>query len=185
MPYTVWSRGRLLGHSDLEFRQCFPLARTGWFHPVDGAEPTLEIFNEPRRVLLHAREGDLETVRADLSATSDRAEALELELRGDDGQVVRTEDVSIRDMDLTMEFARMSDAREMFESSPDAELLGLGEGEDVGSDLFDFLELDDDEPYEVEEEVEWPRYQLTVCFIGHDRAMSALCSSVRAADGEV
>ncbi|MEO7455737.1 MAG: hypothetical protein ABIY52_05700 [Gemmatimonadaceae bacterium] len=185
MPYTVWSRGRLLGHSDLEFRQCFPLARTGWFHPVEGAEPVLEVFNEPRRVILHARDNHKELVRADLAATSDRAEALELELRGDDGQVVRTEDVSIRDMDLTMEFAKMSDAREMFESSPEAELLGLAEGEDIGSDLFDFADVDDDEPYEVDEEIEWPKYQLTVCFIGHDRAMRALCAARHVGDGEV
>lgn len=56
MPYTVWSNGVLLGHSDLGFVQCIARQRTGWFHATAEGEPIIEVFNYPRRVLLHSQD---------------------------------------------------------------------------------------------------------------------------------
>lgn len=159
MHYTVWSKGQLLGHSDLGFMQCLPLHRMGWFHPIADAEKVIEVMNDPRRVILHANVAeDAETVCADLEATCNRALAVELELRGPDGEPVPTEDLAIIDTALTKKFAARADAEEMFAAPRWDESIELEE--------LDFPDEEEDD-----ELPDLPRYQLMVCFAGHEAAM--------------
>src|SRR5689334_21222928 len=105
MPYTVWSNGVLLGHSDLGFVQCLPKQRTGWLHATPEGEPIIEILNHPRRVMLEGAEhGKSETFDADLDASFARLAAYPLELRDEAGAVTATEDIAISDMEITMAY---------------------------------------------------------------------------------
>jgi hypothetical protein len=38
MTYTLWSRGRLLGESPLDFVRCIPKLRVGFLHPTGEAD---------------------------------------------------------------------------------------------------------------------------------------------------
>jgi hypothetical protein len=44
MPYTVWSRGRLVGESELAYAQAFPDMRMGDFQPSPVGETLLPII---------------------------------------------------------------------------------------------------------------------------------------------
>ena len=169
MPYTVWSNGVLLGHSDLGFVECLPKHRVGWFHATEQGEPIIEILNDPRRASLNRHNVDKATLEADLLASYDRLAGYPLELRDDAGAVIPTEDIAIMDMDITMQFAALSDPTE------DIELPG---------DEFDMSEygiieeeLDEDEGEDAAQE-EWPRYQLMICFEGHEAAMMELAAQM-------
>jgi len=121
MPYTLWSRGRLLGETDLGFVQIWENVRFGWFHPSPGGErfmpvisgvgPALMRLNKmmrnPLREMMRGtdKEPDAEWPRdirktsayADLASIIDEREALQLELRDADGKVVPTDDIHIDD----------------------------------------------------------------------------------------
>jgi hypothetical protein len=113
VPYTIWSHGRLVGETDLGFILREGNHRTGHFFPTAFGESLVPIINEPRRLIKalgevarDARSGD-DPARIALDSAfeiaAERERALELELRDEKGVVIPTEDVSIRDMDLTLE----------------------------------------------------------------------------------
>ncbi len=163
MPFTVWSNGVLLGHSDLGFVECIPKHKVGWFHATEQGEPIIEILNDPRRAVLNADKADDETVEANMNAAFDRLSAYPLELRDDAGAVIATEDVAIMDMEVTMLFGALSDPPEDPEPPGDE------------WDMSEYGIAEDDV-----EEKEWPRYQLMVCFEGHEAAMRELASELTA-----
>jgi hypothetical protein len=113
VPYAVWSHGRLVGKTDLGFILREGNHRTGHFFPTEFGESLVPIFNEPRR-LIKAR-GELPrdartsdhpawiALNSALEAACERERALELELRDEHDAVIPTEDIGIRDMDLTLE----------------------------------------------------------------------------------
>jgi hypothetical protein len=90
-----------------------------------------------------------------------RLSAYPLELRDDAGAVITTEDVAIMDMEVTMPFGALGDPPE------DPEPPG---------DEWDMSEYGITE--EDEEEKEWPRYQLMVCFEGYEAAMHELAAQL-------
>jgi hypothetical protein len=121
MPYTLWSRGRLIGHTDLGFARFMPKMRMGWFHPtpegervmpiVVGMPPAMHAYvNRARELTGDATavqaELDRSTEGADLSAAFQHHEALELQLRRDDGSVIRTEDIGVVDTHRLIELSR-------------------------------------------------------------------------------
>ena len=164
MPFTVWSNGVLLGHSDLGFVECIPKHRAGWFHATELGEPIIEILNDPRRAVLNAEGMDQATVEADLMATYNRLSGYPLELRDDAGVVLATEDIAIMDMELTLEFARLDTP--LLDLEPPVDEWDMSEY-GIGD------EVDDDEDQAGKE---WPRYQLMVCFEGHEAAMMELAA---------
>ena len=172
MPYTLWSRGRLLGHSDLGFRGVLPGARCGWFHPSEAGEPVIQLMTAPSRVVLHFDEvQDRATLHADLESAGDRIDALDLVLRAPDGSVVMTEDIGITDTELSAEFAAAVEARDTMMGSSLAEMLSE-EGGDDGFDVLEFEDVDfDDGIVDAEEVVELPRYQIIVFLAGHEEAV--------------
>ena len=121
MPYTLWSRGRLIGHTDLGFVRVVPTTRMGWFHPTPVGEkvmpiavavpPVIQAYVERARQL----DGDATAVQAqldrstegaDLSAAFNHFEALEFELRREDGSVVPTDSIGIQDTHRLLGLAR-------------------------------------------------------------------------------
>lgn len=113
MRYTVWSHGRLVGETDLGFILREGNHRSGHFYPTAFGESLVPIINEPRRLIKalgevprDARSSDDPAWTALDSAfeiAAERERALELELRDEHGVVIPTEDVGIRDMELTLE----------------------------------------------------------------------------------
>ncbi|MEO5814979.1 MAG: hypothetical protein ABIT20_06835 [Gemmatimonadaceae bacterium] len=118
-----------------------PAVRVGWFHPTPQGErvmpiavalpPIVQAYVERARQLtgdatMVQGELDRSTEGADLSAAFHHLEALDLQLRREDGSIIPTEDIGIQDTHRLLELAREAE-REM-----DAECDEWG---DVG-DLF-------------------------------------------------
>lgn len=121
MPYTLWSRARLLGESDLGFVQVWENVKFGWFHPsrvgetfmpvLTGTGPALmklsRMMRNPVREAIRPPDDATEcefprdirrtSAYADLVSISDQLEALELELRDPDGRPVPVDDLAIDD----------------------------------------------------------------------------------------
>ena len=182
MPYTVWSHGRLLGESALDYRRVFPRHRMGDFFPTEAGEKAMPIATgvsqagadlvkslsgapPGSRARTHLRET---SEYADLAAAENQYDALELELHGPDGKVIPTEWIDLRDTEFLLSL-----------TGDEAEGSGLeldfsSEGEDdfgdpppgFGDDAPDFeLENDfdcdhDDAPWRPE--LVFPRYQVQV-----------------------
>ena len=92
MPYTVWSRGRKLGATDLGFLHFIRDSRMGWFAPAAEYEKLMPIATGVQSAL-HAHAS-----RADLAAAFQQFEALALELRRDDDSIVPTASIGIQDV---------------------------------------------------------------------------------------
>lgn len=128
MPYTVWSRGRLLGHSGLSHARCFPRIRTGDFEPTrvglslmpilsgigpaiealveilgDDAETADEPTEEPQGGADCVR---LTTEYADALSISDQLENLALELRDAEGKRMPVSLIGIQDTEQLSALAR-------------------------------------------------------------------------------
>jgi len=114
ITYTVWSRGRELGHSSLAFARCLDSVRAGWFYPTDAGTSLMRIITGSRDAWLAMAVAYQQGKHEDLSeeewrrtaefagvvAAAAHADALQLELRGPDGRVIPTEDIDIRDTEL-------------------------------------------------------------------------------------
>src|SRR5688572_5995930 len=130
MPYTVWSRGRLIGESELAYARSLPGVRAGDFTPtplgerlmpiIDGVGPALRALHEvvrtdPRAGAPADRAGDWpESVRrtteyADALSIGDELESLDLELRDPGGVVVKTDWIAIQDTHRVLAVARESE----------------------------------------------------------------------------
>ena len=181
MSYTVWSHGRLLGVSSLDYRRVFPRHRMGDFHPTEEGEEILPIATAVSRAgadlvksLSGAPPGSPARTRlrdsseyADLAAAEDHYNALEVELRGPDGTVIPTEWIDLRDMEFLLsltdddlegtspELDFASEEEDDFGDPPP----GFGDAPDF--DLEDEFEFDDDDAPWRPERV-FPRYQLQV-----------------------
>jgi hypothetical protein len=105
-----------VGETDLGFILREGNHRTGHFFPTAFGESLIPIINQPRRIMkeLGSRRRECEpgTARDDpewvalhsaYETALERESALELELRDENGVVIPTEDVGIRDNDLTLE----------------------------------------------------------------------------------
>jgi hypothetical protein len=114
MHYQLWSRGRLLGETHLGFARCLTTISQGWFHPNALGERLMPMATgvAPAARTLHVLGSD-ETARADLLAAVDQEEALELELRGENGSVIPTEDIGIIDTHYLLSLARREDGLEL------------------------------------------------------------------------
>jgi hypothetical protein len=105
MRYTLWSLGRLIGHTDLDIHTISPNLRQGFIEPTEEGRPLLRDATGVMRVLAddHRRKGarnanphvdDLDR----FTAACDRREALNLELRDESGQVYPCEFMRVYDL---------------------------------------------------------------------------------------
>ena len=159
MQYTLWSRGRLLGETDLGFIYRENRRRTGWFHPNAIGEQLMPTATGVAPAMrLEFTVGPDATLHADVIAAVDAEEALELELRGPHGMRIETESIGIIDTHYLLSIPENDrvDDDEDIELTPEeqAEIDEIVAEWDAarGDDAF----LADDE------EVEMPRYQIQV-----------------------
>jgi len=168
MPYTVWSRGRLVGHSELAYARVYPDMRMGDFEPtalgealmpiIVGVSPALRALYDVLEKMPDAGRGGSPhdsgfppevrrtTEYADVVSTQDEIEALALQLHDSAGKIVRTEWLWFQDTHRLIALAR----EEM--SALDSDL------------VFDDY---DREPWEPEP----PRYQIMVGLEGYEKRM--------------
>ncbi len=90
MRYTLWSQGRLIGHTDLDIHTVSPSLRQGFIEPTDGADSVLrDATGVPRAIAATRRmrrEGVAARTRDELFAAAyNRREALDLQLRDENG----------------------------------------------------------------------------------------------------
>jgi hypothetical protein len=120
LTFTLWSRGRLLGETALDYQCPIPLMRAGDLCVTELGLRLLSRVTETRGDGLwaahalntdqddgHAPEEErrrLLEVCADLSAAANYQQALELELRRPDGSVVPTERIDINDTEFLRAF---------------------------------------------------------------------------------
>ena len=161
LPYSLWSRGRLLGETDLGFISRENRHRCGWLHPTEIGERILpEAAGIAPAMRTEFMIGPDATLHADVLAACDREEALELELRGQDGKRIETEDIGVRDTHYLMSIPENDcEDDEDYTLTPEQE-----------AEIEEFVaawkeEHEGDLNLESEEEVELPRYQLQVTLV--------------------
>jgi hypothetical protein len=173
MTYTLWSQGRLLATTDLGWVRCMPRHRAGDLQPTEIGETLLAVACGVRPALrLHAHDYHHPAVEAAI----EREEALHLELRGPDGEIIPTEHLWIQDSEYLLALAEEDPLPEPTDDElEELEALdGLEEMEveawdpenDAAlaelSDVEELLERDfDDET----EEREWPRFQVMLVLV--------------------
>jgi hypothetical protein len=166
MPYTVWSRGRLIGETDLGFRPLIESLRSGWFHPSPEGErlmPMVASVTPAMRAYLHRDKVDASgngfvqpelegsTLFADLAEAFQHLLSFELELRREDGSVVPTSDIGLQDTHQLIAFAEEAAAEDGEEESAALEGLEVG---DHPTDWLEDVELFDTDPMRGGEAVE-------------------------------
>lgn len=171
MPYTLWSRDRLLGESELDYVRCFEKHRMGDFHPTELGEKLMPVVTGVARAVLsmaRSRDGYASgvgtTEYADTAAAQTHYLALELELRGPDGSVIPTEWIDVRDTEFLQSLV---DDRER-----DEDIFGSPEDSEFDPELEAAIEHDlaiieewhaDDPPTDESFEAPtFPRYQIQV-----------------------
>lgn len=183
MNYIVSSRGHPIGVTDLGFHVIHPHHRMGWLQPNAHGEKVLPVVATVLPALRACVRGDTldrpdspvvqphserATLRADLAAAMQHVEALELTLHREDGSLIPTESVGVKDMDQLLELARSGEFDSDFDEA-DADdwanpSIGI-EPLDATSEMF----LDDEElrPWTPadDEETEFPRYQVHVMLL--------------------
>ena len=110
--YTLWSKGELLGESELGYVRVFPRLRTGDLKTTPKGLIAIERLTQThadshysaRRLTSEKLQdtvgpSDEKTLLADLAAEADQYEALALELRAPDGSVIATESIYVADTD--------------------------------------------------------------------------------------
>lgn len=155
MQYTITSRGRPIGTTDLGFNYRPGSSRMGWFQPnADGERlmPTITAVSITTRTyssnIGQAGESAADTEHsesmflADVAEAAQHVEALDLELRREDGSVVPTEFINIQDMD---ELVAWSDK---LEATRDGE--GWKYCDSIADPLYDLLEDIFDEEFDDE-----------------------------------
>lgn len=188
--YTVWSRGRLLGESDLDYERVFPDSRFGDFIPTEHGEKLMPIVTGLSRTLLErSRSRDkwretpvsdrhdcmrCTTEYGDTKAAEDQFEALELELRGPHGSVIPTSSIGIQDTELLLQWGEVGrgecDFTDVMTEQLSTEELSEIERETAALEEW-FHELEhldlDREPWETGDWKERPvqRYQIHVMLI--------------------
>lgn len=130
MQYTITSRGRPIGTTDLGFRYRPGASRIGWFQPnADGERlmPVVSAVTATTRVYAQsirrrrrspgvgARDGDA-TLLADVAEARQHAGALDLELHAEDGTLIPTEIVSIQDTEELLAWGDIEEAIEWGEA---------------------------------------------------------------------
>ncbi len=187
--YTVVSRGRVLGTTELEYARCMERSRAGSFWPEPGVENLMEIavgvspalmtaykaesFDPPddydeRTRAARAARLKATTEHADVQSAYDREEALELELHGPDGSLIETEDIGIGDTEFALSLVNAE-----FESELDEDL-ALDENDPSFAELQELEQelLGEDDEWSLdfdpecgEPEKPFPRYQIFVRLI--------------------
>jgi hypothetical protein len=157
MRYTVWSRGRLIGESELSPVHAMPKMRIGDFEPspvgetllpvILGVSPAVRALCDVAEKVRDWPDGVRQTTEyADAVSIQDEVESLALELHDSEGHRVATDWMSFQDTHRLIAIAR----EEMALVDPDL-----------------VFEEDDFEPWQPQP----ARYQIMVALEGFDKRM--------------
>jgi hypothetical protein len=150
----LWSRGRLLGETDLGFIYREHGSRTGWLYPNELGQRLLPVATGVARSLrMEWLLGRDETAEADVRSAADQEEALALELRRADGTVIETESIGIID---THDLLAMP-VRDEIDDDVELDEEMLAEIEELKAEMAMSEILSANEP-----ETEFPQYQIQV-----------------------
>lgn len=158
MQYTLWSRGRCLGQTDLGFVYRENGYRCGWFHPNDVGERLMpDATGVAPAMRTEFTIGPDETLHADVLAAIDAEEALELELRGPHGMRIETESIGIIDTHYLLSIPNndLIDEDEANKLTPEQEA-------EVEEMVAEWHAAHPEAAYLPDEEPEFPRYQIQV-----------------------
>jgi hypothetical protein len=188
--YSLWSQGRLLGYTALDFHPSFPTARLGWFLPTAEGERLMPVltnlgsFHEaiPREMADTVPVGGTmrEKQRHALACqplqdklTRDAAtalQALDLELRDESGRTIPTQDLAILDTEDLLEPDDGSEIDDGWDPETesienemdefDAALAELGMLDESPSHELSLAEFEG--PADELDEPQLPRYQIMV-----------------------
>jgi hypothetical protein len=193
VPYTVVSRGRVLGTTELEYTRWRKGFRGGSFLPAENAASLVEIavgvspatITLGKKIREMDRQADQDsattaarlprlkatTEHADVVSACDREAALELELRAADGSLIATEWIALQDTEflLSLDDGEIPDDEDYDEwSDDDSNISTTGMSVFDEDDLFNECErwseeLDSD--WADEPEKPFPRYQIFVALV--------------------
>jgi hypothetical protein len=158
MTYTLWSRGRLLGETDLGFIYREHGHRCGWFHPNELGDRMMTAATGVAPAMRTAfMIGPDPTAQADILAAADAEEALALELRGPTGRRIDTERIAIIDTHYLLSIPTNDLELEDCVLSPEEEA-------EVDAMVEEWREEHPAWAQHVssDEDVEFPRYQIQV-----------------------
>jgi hypothetical protein len=140
--YTVWSRGHLIGATDLEFMSLVSTQRSGAFHPNEEGERVMseiasvlpamraylhrDLMDEKGNGFVHPSMNG-STTFADLAEEFQRLGARDLELRRDDGSAVPTLEIGIQDTEHLLPLVEEGFDDDIDTSDADDELKALAE----------------------------------------------------------
>lgn len=163
--YTIWSRGRMIGVTDLGFIYREHGHRCGWFHPNEVGERLMPAASGVGPAIrAEVVIGPDPTLRADTFAASDAEEALELELRGPNGDRIETEYIGIVDTEYLASISTDSlDDEGLNELTPEQQTEVDEWVEQWKAEHPDWLRNSQNE-----EEVEFPRYQIQVQLVDYN-----------------
>lgn len=194
MLYSVWSRGRQIGETDLGFHRLIDQSRSGWFHPNAEGErvmPVIASVLPAMRAYLHRDKVDAagnpmvqpalhgSTLFADLAEAFQRMESLDLELHREDGSVVPTSSIGIQDTHQLLDFPEELLAEDATPGDADLEFLEfIDELEREFPPMSDAEVVDEllenlDDPIgdwtpDAYDETRFPRYQIHIELVHGD-----------------
>ena len=184
MAYTVCSRGRPIGTTELDFVRIGGPHRMGFFRPNDEGERLIPLVAAPlpamrERMRRTAREPsetssmsheEATLLMAEMHEAGEHERALALTLHRDDGTLVPTESISFRDTEAYLEVGELlaaecpewrEDDEELQRAvEHDLELLEESFGED--DDGYPGFDMSEPEWLEDEEPTRWTRYQIQI-----------------------
>jgi hypothetical protein len=178
LMYTVSSRGRPIGVTDLGFVRIGGPSRSGWFYPNAAGERLMPIFAAPLPAMRAYLHQDLRedgnpivqpqligsTLFADLAESLQNVASLDLALHREDGSLVPTELIGIQDTEQLLALADEADEERDAEEDFDDDFDDAIDGElDPDESLLDgaigqitaWIPEDDEPP-------KFPRYQIHV-----------------------
>lgn len=143
MSHSVWSRGRIVGLTDLGFVYREHGVRFGWFHPNELGEKLMPAATGVAPAMRASRENGTDLLKdPDVNSAIDHERALELELRGPNGKVIETKQIAIIDTHYLLAIPTPGDEDEWQ------------------------TECEDDEPWREPED--FPRYQIQAHLVDHN-----------------
>ena len=178
MPYTLWSKDRLLGESELDYIGNTDKHMMGDFIATDAGEQLMPIITGVRRAIIEmgrARRAVESSDRwkpdairsseeyADVAEATAHLEGLELQLRDPAGQIVAADWIDVTDTEYTLSLANDFELNDLEgELREQMELQSIDFDQDA--DLLDehFAAIEADGPPDFEPESVFPRYQIQV-----------------------
>jgi len=183
VAYTVCSRGRPIGSTDLEFVRIGGPHRTGFFHPNGDGERLIPLVAAPlpamrKRMRRTAMEGshrsemsheEATLLMAEIHEAGERERALALTLHREDGSLVPTESICFRDTEAYIEVGELmaecdewQEDDEEIRRSVEHDLGVLDEWFGKDDDGYPGFDLPEPDWLEEDEPAPWPKYQIQI-----------------------